>query len=264
MVGVESLVSAALDVILTVPGAVVSITIASLVPIFEVRDILDVDAMLFPAASVSVADEPRATVLIARSADVSLAPTVYSFVTVLTPFNSAAVMFITSPVFSVTFKPADPARVTSSLNVRVILISSPTVYDPADLSVLTATLGAVVSIVNVCVAATLVLFAASLAVTDIEFVPFALTLRVPLSSSAEPELILQVPSVAVAEYVAPAKTTVTVEPTSAVPVMVGVAVKPVEALVIVGTPGSAVSITNSCAVDEVTLPAVSVDVATML
>ena len=238
-------------------GAVVSITIAGVIFAVAVR------FAVFPASSLSVADEPRAIPDTVSALVVSLAPIVYSFVTVLTPFNSAAVMFNTSPVLSVTFKPFAPARVTLSVNVRVILISSPTVYEPAALSVLTATAGTVVSIVNVCVAATLVLPAASAAVTDTEFPPFASMLSVPVESVV-PTVILQVPLVAVVSYVAPAKTTVTVEPTSAVPVISGVVSVVKEALVIVGTPGITVSITNSCAVDEVTFPAVSVDVAIML
>ena len=69
------------------------------------------------------------------------------------------------------------------------------VPSPAIVSIVTV--GAVVSTVSVCVPAALTLPAASVAVTETEFVPFAFTASVPLAGVALPVSILHEPSVAV-------------------------------------------------------------------
>ena len=101
--------------------------------------------------------------------------------------NVPAVPFAT--VISDAAKP-----LTASLNVIVNVIS-PFVVEVA-LSVI-VTVGAVVSTVSVCVPAALTLPAASVAVTETEFVPFAFTANVPLAGVALPVSILHEPSVAV-------------------------------------------------------------------
>ena len=83
-------------------------------------------------------------------------------------------------------------------------------------------LGDVVSIVSVWVAELEKLPTLSVAVTEIELVPFAFNDNEPLAGVAVPVSIDQLPPVAVVVYVAFGIVNVIVELASAVPVIVGV------------------------------------------
>ena len=149
---------------------------------------------------------------------------------------------------------------TTSSNVIVNVIS-PFVVELA--SSVIVTVGAVVSSTSVCVPAELTFNAASVAVTDTELSP-SFTESVPETMLAVSVSILQVPSVATTEYVAPAITAVMVEPTSAVPETTGVVSVVRDALDITGTPDAVVSTTTSCTIaSALLLPAASVAVAEM-
>ena len=132
------------------------------------------------------------------------------------------------------------------------------------MSVIT-TLGKLVLMTKACVPTALTLPAASVAVTETELLPLALSPKMPLVGTAVAVLTLQVPLVAVTVYVAPATTTVMLAPTSAVPLIIGVAALVKAVLLITGTSGATVSTVKLCTLDAVlTLPSASVALAMTL